>query len=148
MIFRCKQLGISWLVHAAYAANELTALHLYGWLVFTWDSCSMLSELSEALHLPQLHLYRSTTGYFICICAAAVCLKYSRHRIAIWIGSSTFLYLLAAVAAVIYNYSNNQQQQQFSSSVADLFHQDQIHQNSHIHHHDKIFRELSWLNCF
>ncbi len=40
------------------------------------------------------------------------------------IGSSKFLYL---AAAVIYNYSNNQQQQQFSSNVADLFRQEQMH---------------------
>ncbi len=31
-IHRVKLLGISWLV---YAANELTALHLNGWLAFT-----------------------------------------------------------------------------------------------------------------
>ncbi len=41
---RVKRLGTSWLVNAAYAGNELTALHLHGWLAFTWDSCSALSE--------------------------------------------------------------------------------------------------------
>ncbi len=49
-------------------------------------------------------------GYFLYdICAAAECLKYSRHCVTISIGSSKSLYLLAA-AAIIYNYSNNQQQ--------------------------------------
>ncbi len=44
-IHRVKRLGTRWLVHAAYAANELFALNLYGWLVeFTWHSCSPLSE--------------------------------------------------------------------------------------------------------
>ncbi len=28
-------LGTSWLVHAAYVANELAALHLNGWLALT-----------------------------------------------------------------------------------------------------------------
>ncbi len=51
--------------------------------------------------------------------AEEVFLKYLQHCIGVRIGSSKFLYL--------YNYSNNQQHQQFSSSIADLFHQDQIH---------------------
>ncbi len=37
-------LGTNWLVHVAYAANELTALHLIGWLAFTRAFCSALSE--------------------------------------------------------------------------------------------------------
>ncbi len=35
-IHSIKWLGTSWLVHAAYAANELAALHLNGWLASTW----------------------------------------------------------------------------------------------------------------
>ncbi len=34
-IHSVKLLGTSWLVHVAYAANKLTALHLNGWLAFT-----------------------------------------------------------------------------------------------------------------
>ncbi len=61
-IYSIKLLGTSLLVHVAYAANELTALHLNGWLASTRSS----TKCSETLHLPQLHLYRSATGYFIC----------------------------------------------------------------------------------
>ncbi len=89
-----------------------------------WYSSSTLSCLWQ-------HTYFSCFVYLLiqlcwgvilyAICAAAVCLKYSQHRIAICIGSSKFLYLPAAAAAIIHNYSNNQQKQQFSrSSVADL----------------------------
>ncbi len=44
-IHSIKLLGTSWLVHVAYAANELTALHLNGWLVFTRAVRSALSEI-------------------------------------------------------------------------------------------------------
>ncbi len=64
-IQRVKWLGTSWLDHVA--------LHLYGWLAFTWDSCSVLSEFLWNPHLPQLHLYRSATGYFICyLCSSSM----------------------------------------------------------------------------
>ncbi len=43
-IHRVELLGTSWLVHVAYAANELTALHLNGWLAFTRAVRSMLLE--------------------------------------------------------------------------------------------------------
>ncbi len=73
--------------------------------------------------------------------AAAVCLKYSQHWIAICTGGSKFLYLLAA-AAMIYNYSNNQQQQH-SRSIPPR-------QNTLTwsYHNAKIFWELSLLNLF
>ncbi len=35
IIHSVKLLGTSWLVHVAYTANELTALHLNGWLGLT-----------------------------------------------------------------------------------------------------------------
>ncbi len=61
-IHSIKRLGKSWLVHVAYAANEIAALHLNGWLASTWA----VRSSSETLHLPQLHLYRPARGYFIC----------------------------------------------------------------------------------
>ncbi len=43
------------------------------WLAFTWDSCSVHSEFLLNPHLPQLHLYRSATGYFICsLCSSSM----------------------------------------------------------------------------
>ncbi len=39
-----KLLGTSWLVHVAYAANELTALYLNGWLAFTKAVFSAFSD--------------------------------------------------------------------------------------------------------
>ncbi len=49
LIHRVKWLGNvwgkwSWLVHVAYAANELATLHFNGWLASTWAFCSTLSE--------------------------------------------------------------------------------------------------------
>ncbi len=43
-IHSVKLLGTSWLVHVAYAVNELTALHLNEWFAFTRAVCSALSE--------------------------------------------------------------------------------------------------------
>ncbi len=43
-IHSVKLLGTRWLVHVAYTANELVALHLNNWLAFTWAFRSMLSE--------------------------------------------------------------------------------------------------------
>ncbi len=57
--------GTSWLVHVVYAANKLAALHLNGWLAFTRAFAVHLQSFSETLHLPQLHLHRSATGYYI-----------------------------------------------------------------------------------
>ncbi len=50
-ILTIKLLGTSWLGHVAYAANDLTALHLNGWLAFARAGRSMLSELHWN-HLP------------------------------------------------------------------------------------------------
>ncbi len=44
-IHSVKLLGTSWLVHVIYTANELTALHLNGWLAFTRAVRSALSEI-------------------------------------------------------------------------------------------------------
>ncbi len=107
----------------------------YKWLVNIH-----LSILQRTLSSSEsLHLYRSATGYFICyLCSSSMSWILTAKYCCIYIDSSKFLYLLAA-AAIIYNYSNNQQQQQFSSSVADLFCQDQIHLHCHIHYHAKTF---------
>ncbi len=68
-----KLLGMSWLVHVAYAANELAPLHLNGWLAFTIAVHSMLSEFLWNPLPPQLHLYRSSTGYYICyLCSSSM----------------------------------------------------------------------------
>ncbi len=56
-IHSVKLLGTSWLVHVAYAANKLTALH--------WNGRLASTSYSESFHLPQLHLYRSAKGYYI-----------------------------------------------------------------------------------
>ncbi len=50
------------------------------------------------------------------ICAAAVCLKYSQHHIAVSIRSSKFLYLLVAATEIINNFSNSQQQRSRSKT--------------------------------
>ncbi len=73
-IQRVKRLGTIWLAHAGHAASDLNILHLYIWLVvFTWDPAACFQSISEALHLPQLHLYRSATGYFTCyLCSSSM----------------------------------------------------------------------------
>ncbi len=73
-IQRVKRLGTIWLAHDGHSANELNILHLYIWLVvFTWDPAACFQSISEALHLPQLHLYRSATGYFTCyLCSSSM----------------------------------------------------------------------------
>ncbi len=50
------------------------------------------------------------------ICAAAVCLKYSQHHIAVSIRSSKFMYLLVAATEIINNFSNSQQQRSRSKT--------------------------------
>ncbi len=107
-------LATSWLVHVAYAANKLAALHLNGWF-------ASIKQLQRALRVP---LKPSTFPRSTCIdllwvilyaaCTTVECSKYSLHHICVCTGSSKFLYLLAA-AAIIYNYSNNQQQQRSRS---------------------------------
>ncbi len=92
-------------------------------LAFTWDS-------SEALHLPQLHLYRYGMGYVIAICAQQYVVNTHGTISSYALAEASFCTCFAAAAAaIIYNYINNQQQQRFSSSVADLFHQDKQYIN-------------------
>ncbi len=108
-IYRIKLLGSNCLVHVAYPTSELTALHWNGWLAFTREVCSMLSELLKPSTLPCSTCIDLLWVSLFAICVPAVGLKYSQHRI----GSSKFLFLICSS-------STNLQQQQFnSSSVAD-----------------------------
>ncbi len=66
-IYSAKWLGTIWMIHVAYAANELAVLYLNGWLAFNRAFCSVLSEFLWKLHLPHLHLQRSATGYMLCV---------------------------------------------------------------------------------
>ncbi len=102
-IHSIKWLGKSWLVHVANVANELTALH------FKKLVSIHFSILQRAFRVLLKHsTFPSSTCIGLlrvilyAICAAAVCLKYSQHCNAIYIGSSKFLYMLAA-AVIIYN---------------------------------------------
>ncbi len=68
-----KLLDTSWLVHVAYAATELAALQLNGSLASTIAFLSTLSEFLWIPPPPQLHLYRSTTDYYICyLCSSSM----------------------------------------------------------------------------
>ncbi len=78
-------------------------------LAFTWLTSIRLRFLQRAFNISLIHFSFPSSScvdllrvILYAICATAVCLKYSWHRIAIFIGSSKFLYLLAA-AAIIYN---------------------------------------------
>ncbi len=104
-IHSVKLLGTSLLVHVAYAANELAALHIHGWLAFTRAFCS-----STCIDLLWDIVYA--------ICTAAVCPKYSKHCIDVCTGSSTCTCF--AAAAIIYNYSNNQQQAKYINIVISI----------------------------
>ncbi len=68
-------LGTSWLVHVAYAANEIAALHLNGWLAFTTAFCCAKPSTflsSTCIDLIRVIIYA--------ICSAAVCLKYLQQK--------------------------------------------------------------------
>ncbi len=62
MIFReLNHFCTSWLVHAAYAANELTALHL-----FTWDEQQYV-----------LNTYSTVSLYILAVVSSCTCLIYN-----------------------------------------------------------------------
>ncbi len=131
------------------ALNDLAQCSQWAYcFTFKWLVSIYLSILQHAFRVPlKPSTFPSSTFTDLlwvilnAICAAAVFLKYSQYCIAVCIDSNKFLY--SAAAATIYNHSNNQQQEQLSSSVADLFCQDQI-DYFHVYYHADIFWELSW----
>ncbi len=124
-VHHVKLLGTSWLVHVAYTANELAALHLNVWLAFT------LQHFAAAFRvLLKLSTFPNSTcidlllviKYAVC----AVCLKYFDRSVPQHRSVSTYIMALAvassstcfAAAAKIYN--NNNQQQQHSRSIPPI----------------------------
>ncbi len=93
--------------------------------------CSSLQRASETLHLPQLHLYRSATRWFM----------YAIWGLfhACYICSSNISYMLTAACCGCIGNSKSRyllcRSSSSSSNVADLLHQDQIHSHCHEHYH-------------
>ncbi len=113
--------------------RELNNMAQADWFILHMQPTSLLPCIFMASYHPleilaarRVSLKPSTFPSSTCIdllwvilyssCAAAVCLKFSRHCIAVCTGCSKFLFLLTA-AAINDNYSNNQQQQLRSRSI-------------------------------
>ncbi len=96
-------------------ANELIAQYLNTWLLFAVAVCQ---HTSETLHLPQLHLYRSADS----------CMIYGVIHMC-YMCSSSISYMLTAACCECIGSSMSQYLlcRSSSSSVTDLFRQDQIH---------------------
>ncbi len=124
-IHSIKLPGTSGLVHIAYSANELDALHLNGWLTFNKAVCSVLLESLETLHLLSSTCVDLLWVILYAICAAAVWPKCSQHCISLCIGSSKLMYLLWSSS----NYLTTTALTNSISSVTDLFRQ---HQGLHV----------------
>ncbi len=81
-IHSIKHHGTSWLVNVGMSLLRYINIHLC--------ICIVLLISSETLHLPSSTCIDLLRVILYAICAAAVCLKYSRHRVTKCIGSSKF----------------------------------------------------------
>ncbi len=97
-------------------ANELSAQHSNIWLVLVVADRSVLQK---TLHLPQLHLYRSATRWYMYAIGGLFHVCY--------ICSSSISYMLTAACCGHIGSSTSRYLFCHSSSIADLFRQNQIH---------------------